>query len=65
MKKNSEGHTDWVNRGKSIKQLIRELQRFEDQDAMVEISLDSGDTSKPISLVVRSGGLCLLVYADD
>lgn len=42
---------EWVTRGKTIKGLIEELQTFENQDLFVEMSLDGGETSKPISLV--------------
>lgn len=56
---------DWENRGKTIEQLIRELQSFENQQLLVELSLDSGDTSKPISLVVKDAGKCVLMYVDD
>ena len=42
---------EWVIQGKSIKQLIKELESFEDQNLLVEISFDDGETSKPISLV--------------
>ncbi|WP_375740547.1 hypothetical protein [Pseudomonas boanensis] len=54
----------WVIRGKSIKQLIKELQTFENQDLLVEISIDGGATRKPISLVKKSGGVCLLVNSE-
>ncbi|MFT0869234.1 hypothetical protein [Pseudomonas sp. CAM1A] len=56
---------DWENRGKTIEQLIRELQSFENQQLLVELSLDSGETSKPISLVVKDGGKCVLMYVDN
>jgi hypothetical protein len=55
---------DWVVRGKTIRQLIKELQSFENQDLLVEISLDGGDTHKPISLVKKSGQTCLLVNSE-
>jgi hypothetical protein len=43
----------WVTRGKSIRQLIEELQTFEDQELEVKISTDDGSTFKCISLVVK------------
>lgn len=43
----------WTSRGKTIKQLIAELQSFEDQSLEVRISVDDGETSLPISLVVK------------
>jgi hypothetical protein len=51
---------DWVTRGKTIRQLIIELQTFEDQDLEVHISTDDGTTSKCISLVTKSNGRALL-----
>jgi len=55
---------EWVTRGKSIRQLIQELQSFENQDLLVEISVDDGETSKPISLVKKSGEICMLVNSE-
>lgn len=55
---------DWVVRGKTIRQLIEELQSFEDQDLPVEISVDGGDTCKPISLIKKAGQVCLLVNSE-
>lgn len=64
MGKNENEQPDWVTRGKTIRQLIKELQSFEDQDLFVEISLDGGDSHKPISLVRKSGRICLLVNSE-
>jgi pentose-5-phosphate-3-epimerase len=55
---------DWVLRGKTIRQLIEELQSFENQDLPVEISVDGGATRKPISLVKKAGQVCLLVNSE-
>lgn len=55
---------DWVTRGKTIKQLIKELQTFENQEMIVEISVDGGDTTKPISLVRKLGSICALVNSE-
>lgn len=55
---------DWVTRGKTIKQLIKELQSFSDLDLEVRISVDDGKTHKPISLVEKSKG-CLLVNCEE
>lgn len=52
----------WVLAGKTIKQLIAELESFEDRDLIVELSVDGGDSSKPISLVGKKGGKCVLMY---
>jgi hypothetical protein len=56
---------DWITRGKTIKQLIKELQSFSDLDLEVRISVDDGETHKPISLVEKSEGCCLLVNCED
>lgn len=64
MNAKSTGQPDWVVRGKTIRQLIKELQTFDNQDLFVEISLDGGDTHKPISLVKKSGQICLLVNSE-
>tara|TARA_B100000446_G_scaffold156736_1_gene153790 strand:+ start:698 stop:904 length:207 start_codon:yes stop_codon:yes gene_type:complete len=42
---------EWFTRGKTIKQLIAELQSFENQDLEVKISIDGGDSFRCISLV--------------
>lgn len=47
---------DWTSKGKTVAQLIEELQTFENQEMEVRISLDGGDTSFPISLVAKSNG---------
>jgi hypothetical protein len=55
---------EWTTRGKTIRGLIQELLSFEDQDLQVYISLDDGNTRKPISLVEKSEGACLLVNCE-
>lgn len=55
---------EWITRGKTIKQLIKELQSFSDLDLEVRISIDDGETHRPISLVQKSGGYCLLVNCE-
>ncbi|QHH96411.1 hypothetical protein FPL17_02220 [Acinetobacter dispersus] len=56
---------EWIERGKTIKQLIEELQSFENQNLFVELSLDGGDSSKPISLVGKMDGKCILMNCKD
>ena len=56
---------EWVTRGKTIRQLIKELETFENLDLEVRISLDDGDTHKCISLVGRLDGCCVLMNAED
>jgi hypothetical protein len=55
----------WMTRGKTIAQLIAELQSFEDQDLVVELSVDDGATRHPISLVERTEDACLLLAVDN
>lgn len=57
----SESSGDWVVRGKAIRGLIKELQTFADQDCHVQISMDGGFTSQPISLVADDGFRCILI----
>ncbi|WP_210643372.1 hypothetical protein [Pseudomonas sp. Tri1] len=57
----SAGGFDWERQGKTIEGLIEELQSFQDKNIKVELSLDGGVTSKPISLVAKKNGICLLV----
>lgn len=59
-----ENKPDWVSRGKTIRQLVKELQSLENQEQQVEISTDDGATQKPISLVVKSGNTCVLINCE-
>ena len=57
---------EWTRRAKTVRQLIEELQTFENQDLEVRISIDSGDTSVPISLVGKSENkYALLMNCED
>jgi GT2 family glycosyltransferase len=57
---------EWVTRGKTIRELIRELQSFDDQDLEVRISVDYGSTHRAISIVGRhEGKYCVLTNAED
>jgi hypothetical protein len=57
---------EWTRRGKTVRQLIEELQTFENQELEVRISIDSGDTSLPISLVGKSENkYALLMNCED
>ncbi|MEY4754860.1 MAG: hypothetical protein RJA44_2535 [Pseudomonadota bacterium] len=58
-------HPDWVMRGKTVRQLIQELQSFEDQDLEVRLSVDGGTTTQCISLVCKSNGAALLMNCED
>lgn len=56
----------WVTRGKTIRQLIQELQSFENQDLPVRMSVDYGDTHVGIGIVQRTGdgAYCVLVNSE-
>jgi hypothetical protein len=56
---------NWVVRGKTIKQLIEELKSFENQDLEVRISIDDGKTHKPISIVGKFNGFCILMNSES
>jgi hypothetical protein len=60
----SKNNPEWVTSGKSIAALIEDLLSFEDQDLEARISLDGGATSKPISIVKKSGGACLIANSE-
>jgi len=55
---------EWVTKGKTIRQLIAELETFEDLDAEVRISLDYGESHRCISIVERHGENCVLVNSE-
>jgi hypothetical protein len=70
MKKLKHPIPDWVTRGKTIRQLIAELETFENQDLEVRLSLDDGDTHHCVSLVSKgfdeSGGAhCVLANSES
>ena len=56
---------DWENRSKTVAELIVELKTFGNQQLTVEISFEEGLTAKPISLVVKRAGKCLLLQIDS
>ncbi len=59
-----ETNPAWTSRGKTVKELIAELQTFEDQSLEVRISVDDGETSLPISLVSKNSGVALLMNSE-
>lgn len=66
MKKLKHPIPGWVTQGKTVKQLVKELESIEDQDMEVRLSLDDGDTHSCISLVTQSEGqYCLLVNSES
>lgn len=65
MKKTQKPHPEWVTRGKSIQQLIKELQSFDDPELEVRMSIDGGRSHKAISLIGRKDGHCVLFNYED
>jgi hypothetical protein len=53
---------EWINKGKSITQLIKELGSFEDQTLEVRLTFDGGETHKPISILTRRDGYAMIEY---
>ncbi len=58
-------HPEWVTRGKTIRQLIKELLTLENQDLEVRISLDCGETHRCVSSVGKRDGYCVLDNSED
>lgn len=58
----SGARPEWMTKGKTIAELIDELRSFEDQNLEVRISTDDGETHRPISLVGKKDGACVLFY---
>ena len=63
---------NFETRGKTIRQLIRELKTFENHELEIRISIDGGDSHYPISIVGRSlndmngnGHIGILSYHGD
>ncbi|MBD2837290.1 hypothetical protein FXN65_26145 [Metapseudomonas lalkuanensis] len=54
----------WKVAGKTIRQLIVELETFEDKDLVVEMSADGGVSGKSISLVGKIDGKCMLIHIE-
>ncbi|MCJ1880742.1 hypothetical protein [Pseudomonas nitroreducens] len=65
MKEGLDDKPGWIERGKTIRELILELESFEDQELLVELSVDGGGSSSPISLVGKKNGRCMLIYFDE
>ncbi len=56
---------EYVTRGKTIRQLIKELSNFENQDLEVRLSLDAGDSHRCISIVEKHDNkYCVLVNSE-
>ena len=57
---NTEAQQEAVTRRKSIRQVIAELHSFEDQDLEVRLSLNSGFSHKPVTVLTKRDGFCVL-----
>lgn len=60
----SSKNSDIQNRGKTIRNLIKELESFENQDLEVKISLNCGDTNYSIGLVGKIDNCCVLMNCE-
>jgi len=63
---------NYTTRGKTIRQLIHELNSFENQDLEVRMSLDGRATLFPVSILSRAADdmstndhICILEYIRD
>ena len=65
MKKDQKIPPEWIARGKSIEQLVQELQSFGNSSLEVRISIDGGKSHIPISLVGKKDGCCLLINCEN
>jgi hypothetical protein len=61
----SINNIDISNRGKTIRNLIQELQSFENQDLEVKISFDCGENSVGVGLVGKIDDCCVLMNCED
>jgi hypothetical protein len=58
----------WGASSKSISQLIEELETFENQELIVMVSSDGGDTFKPVKLVgkgFKDGNAFCTLFIED
>jgi ethanolamine utilization microcompartment shell protein EutL len=58
-------NTDITNRGKTIRNLINELQSFENLDQEVFIAMNAKKPLRSIGLVGRIDEMCALIAFDD
>ncbi len=55
----------YVTKGKTVRQLIKELLTFENLDVEARISFDAGETHKPISILHnRNGKYAIIVNSE-
>ncbi len=57
-----EASIKWENRGKTIQELIDDLNSFSDKGMTVRISVDDGETDFPISILDKTNGKCIIRY---
>jgi hypothetical protein len=57
--------SSWVNCGKTVGQLIAELETLGDPMLEVVISIDDNVSTHPISMVLRSRGKCVLANCES
>lgn len=54
----------WVSRGKTIRDLVAELQACANQDLEVRVAIGAGAPHKALGQVAVRGGLCLLIHSE-
>jgi hypothetical protein len=60
---NQADQPEWITKGKSITQLIKELGSFEDQTLEVRLTFNGGESHKPISILTRRDGYAMIEYS--
>jgi hypothetical protein len=50
----------WMRQDKTIRQLIQELQTFEDQNLIVKLSIDDFGELHNVNLVGKENGYCVI-----
>lgn len=56
---------EWSSRGKSVQQLIRELESFENKEMKVLLHVAGVEGAKEISLVGKKDGACVIFSFDS
>jgi hypothetical protein len=60
-----KNNPEWVIKGKTIKELIEEIERFPDLNMEVRISLNDGNTHKPVSIIGKIDNYCVLMNSES
>ena len=55
---------DWPSRGKTVQQLINELESFECKELKVLLKIDGVEGAREINLVGKKDGACMIFSFD-